>query len=373
LDNIFIIHFSPLEFYPPVQNLIRVLEKQTLRKKIFILTTYCHSDIFSPINSKNPLIKIIHLGSGGRSKNKIFRGINYLYFYLGAIFYLLFFRPIKVFYYETLSSFPAFIYKEFIRKKSSLMIHYHEYTSPGEYNDGMKLTKWFHKLEKKLYSKSDWLSQTNQYRIELFLNDIYPIKIKNQQCVPNFPPDYWRGNPKNLISTPVKLIYVGSMSLDTMYTREFAEWIVLQNGKVIWDIYSHNTDDDVVKYIKALNSPFISFYKGIDYNELPLLLRKYDVGVILYNGHIPNYIYNAPNKLFEYLCCGLDVWYPDIMIGCREYQSEKNVPKVLKLDFSRLNQYEVSDLIERNPDSIISRHDFSAESNLLPLINYFLR
>lgn len=49
---------------------------------------------------------------------------------------------------------------------------------------------------------------------------------------------------------------------------------------------------------------------GINYSDLPGVIRAYDVGVILYNGHIANYVFNAPNKLFEYLACGLDVWSP---------------------------------------------------------------
>lgn len=47
----------------------------------------------------------------------------------------------------------------------------------------------------------------------------------------------------------------------------------------------------------------------IDYYELPKELIKYDIGLVLYKGHIPNYIYNVPNKVYEYLACGLQVWY----------------------------------------------------------------
>ena len=111
-----------------------------------------------------------------------------------------------------------------------------------------------------------------------------------------------------------------------------------QQGGVTWDIYTAN-----IRMMHAGISPhclllFITLHEGIQYQELPDVLTKYDVGVILYTGHIENYIYNAPNKLFEYLACGLDVWFPDVMKGSMPYLTTETYPKVMAVDFNQLDQ-----------------------------------
>jgi hypothetical protein len=47
--------------------------------------------------------------------------------------------------------------------------------------------------------------------------------------------------------------------------------------------------------------------KPVDYYQLPMELVKFDVGLVLYKGTIPNHVYSVPNKVYEYLNCGLDV------------------------------------------------------------------
>ena len=92
-----------------------------------------------------------------------------------------------------------------------------------------------------------------------------------------------------------------------------------------------------------------------------------DVGVVLYNGHIPNYIYNAPNKLFEYLACGLDVWFPDVMAGSMDYVNKNGFPKVLSIDFNNLNKFDLAAAIERQGSE--SKYLFFCEEALKPLID----
>jgi hypothetical protein len=58
-----------------------------------------------------------------------------------------------------------------------------------------------------------------------------------------------------------------------------------------------------------IDSKYINLFESINYFKLPEVLIKYDVGLTIYKGFIPNYIYNVPNKVFEYLACGLKVWY----------------------------------------------------------------
>ena len=111
----------------------------------------------------------------------------------------------------------------------------------------------------------------------------------------------------------------------------------------------------------------IHIREGISYEELPNVLRKYDVGVVLYNGHIPNYVNNAPNKLFEYLACGLDVWFPEVMTGSMDYVNKNGSPRVLSIDFNNLNKFDMAAAIERQGSE--SKYLFFCEEALKPLID----
>ncbi len=92
---------------------------------------------------------------------------------------------------------------------------------------------------------------------------------------------------------------------------------------------------------------FVNSKGGIPYADLPFTLSVYDVGVILYKGHIPNYIYNAPNKLFEYWSCGLDVWFPDKMIGSLQYSRAECFPKLMPVNFDEIDKLDLNSALSR--------------------------
>jgi hypothetical protein len=172
-----------------------------------------------------------------------------------------------------------------------------------------------------------------------FQEDILPIKIDNPHVLPNYPPEKWKCKTENKKLINQKLIvYVGALGMDSMYIREFAEWVEAQEGKVVWDIYSLQNADALISYLSSIGSRYINFKGLANYYDLPAILCNYDVGVILYKGHIPNFIYNAPNKLFEYLACGLDVWFPLQMEGTRPYITQDVFPKVVAVDFEKLDE-----------------------------------
>ena len=110
----------------------------------------------------------------------------------------------------------------------------------------------------------------------------------------------------------------------------------------------HVIPQNVSEHLQKHSVDNVCLHKALEYKELPELLKQFDVGLILYNGAIDNYIYNAPNKLFEYLACGLDVWLPNVMTGSLEYVCETAKPRVLALNFNHLVQYKLSDLIGKD-------------------------
>ncbi|HRO41243.1 MAG TPA: hypothetical protein PL009_00310 [Flavipsychrobacter sp.] len=310
--------------------------------------------------------KIFRFGLSGKYLNKAVRYATYVYYNVFATLLLAFLRPSKLIYFESLSSYPAYVYKKYINRNAKIFIHYHEYTSIEEYAKGMITTQYFHRLEKKLYPEVAWLSHTNDVRMQLFLEDIAPLKVSSTHILPNYPPLSWNSVRKNGKNTPLRLIYVGSLGMKSMFVKEFTKWVVGLNGKVIWDIYSINGDNDVLEYFDAFRSPNINFKAGVSYEELPAILRQYDVGVILYNGHIPNYVHVAPNKLFEYLACGLDVWFPNVIKGTLQYISLDCSPKVVPLDFNNLEEIDLVDL-KRQPNRKCPNNYF-AEVALKPLL-----
>ena len=144
------------------------------------------------------------------------------------------------------------------------------------------------------------------------------------EVLPNYPPEAWLQFLKHQkkVTAVLRTVYVGSLSLKDTYIKEYCEWVMEQKGAVIFDIYAYNLHQDTIDYLVNLNSQYINFIKeGIEYDKMPLVLRNYDVGLILYKALSKNYEYNAPNKLFEYMACGLEIWFSDKMKGCYPYKS----------------------------------------------------
>jgi hypothetical protein len=345
-----------------VQNLLNSIDESESKVHYIIYTTSTTIKELTPIRVKSSNVKIIRLGFSGNDLNILTRYTSYFIFNIGTFCSLLYNLPRKVMYYETLSFLPVYLYKLF-NKNAGTWAHYHEYTTPQEYRGGMSLTKAFHSLERKYYGKIDVLSHTNADRMNLFLKDISPLSPKKTFILPNYPPKWWSGFERTSSAT-IRFIYIGSLSMTTMFTREFSAWVTAQAGKVTWDIYSYNITDDAKAFLDGL--PFISLKKGVNYSELPGVLVNYDIGVILYKGHISNYIYNAPNKLFEYLKMGLQVWLPQSLLGAIEYLESTNHPIVMALNFKKLTLSSGDIVLGKNVPGVIN----SAEDTYAPLIHY---
>src|SRR5690606_13517669 len=143
----------------------------------------------------------------------------------------------------------------------------------------------------------------------LFLKDHPQVDANKIKELPNYPPASWaKGKPFNnkKKSEVTQIVYVGALSLETTYIKEFCEWICEKEGEMRLDVFSYNMTNNARAYLKGINSNCIRFFEeGVEYSDLPVLLTNYDVGVILYKPLIDNFKYNAPNKLFEYMACGL--------------------------------------------------------------------
>ncbi len=342
IKKIVILHFLPLEQYPPVMNMIDYLSVNT-SVKITVLTTLPEDrfrlKLYGNTNSNVNIIR-----TSAINKGKVLRLFHYVQYYLTSFYSLIINKPDTIFYIDTLSSFSGLFYKKWISRKVRLMVHYNEYVTPDEYKHGMKLVNRFHKMELSLYRDFSWISQTNAVRLGKFrkdigMNDDALDNIFHE--LPNYPPPHWITEKKVKTDGPHKLVYVGSLGMDTMYVSELIDWINGQKGMFTLDIYAYNVDEKTKAYLSDLKeNSLVRFHGGCDYSNLPQVLPSYDIGIVMYKPFSLNTIHAVSNKIMEYLAFGLDVWFSKEMTHSLDYVREDCYPKVLAVDFMDLNHFD---------------------------------
>jgi hypothetical protein len=349
LSQIVIIHFQPLELYPPVCNLLDYLGKNSTDKIIVITTEHKGDKIFSLY--KNASQQILIKRASAIVPSSALRLFHYFFFYIDSLRCLLKHRPKSVLYFETLSSWPALMYKKIKGSKVRLLAHYHEYCSPQEYANNMLLTKVLHRKEIKMYPHSyHWISQTNEVRLQKLITDNQLESTHHSvfHTMPNYPSRYWARRKTNYgTSKKVRLVYVGSLGYDTTYLKELAEWVVKNKGHFTLDLYSHNTDEKTIAFLDSLKAEGVKFHGAINYSEMPEVLANYDVGIVIYKPVSDNWIQNAPNKVFEYLACGLDVWFSKTMTYAIKFSTEDTFPKIIPVDFENLDEFDFKKAVNR--------------------------
>lgn len=345
MQRLAIIHFNPIELYPPVMNLIDLLGRQPipgLEVRVFTSAPPAGHRLYEP---SGPGIRIIRSGSLLQMAS-LKRYAAYLHYYAGTLRRLIAWRPGAILYYETLSALPALFYRKWIRRRP-VLVHYHEYMSLPEYRNGMFLNRWLHQMERRAYAGFTWISHTNEDRVAHFIQDHPGVAMPPVRVLPNYPPSSWSRPRTTTEGGPVRFVYIGALSLDTLYVREFAQWVAGQKGQAVWDIYSTNYSEEVKTFLESFGGTTIRFRGGVEYTDLPDVLAQYQVGVILYKGHIPNYVYNVPNKLYEYLACGLDVWFPHGMLSSLSMVTKGVFPKVMAVDFDRIGEMDWRAAVDR--------------------------
>lgn len=368
MKRVFIVHLLPLEYYPPVTNLLDILGADE-QVKTAVYTT--HNNKHRPVYSHQQ-VEIYRSTYPAYVKNKLQKIWAYGRYVMGPLWHLLRFQPDAVMYYEPHSAMPVYIYKKLMNRKARIFIHNHEYYATEDFKKpAMAAVRFFHLLERRyLYKKAVWISQTNEQRLQLFKTD-YPFVDNNVlRSLANYPPMHWQ-EPAKLQKRPsdkIKLLYLGALSFENTYIEALVKYVSTYQDQLSLDIYSYNTSAEVAKFLETQNASNITYHKeGINYSDIPKIAAAYDIGVILYNGHNLNYTYNAPNKLFEYLACGLNVWVPLELEGCKPYLNENNRPVVQALDFRALSGALITDYYKTLNLPFVSRPYF-CENELQTLI-----
>ena len=319
-----IIHFQPLELYPPVVNFINCLQNHKDIDCTILSTKWKYN-----LDIKYPCFRL-----GFVTKNKFVRIFNYFYFNLVGCIILFVKRPQSIMYFETLSVFPAYVYKK-VFVKTRVLVHFHEYTTLDEYSRSSRYYKYLHSCESKLLNSATVVSHTNEDRLKLYKSDFLDAINLNLFVLPNYPPSSWYKNfdLKRPSADIIQFVYVGSINLDSLHLDIFAKYIKGLQKLAVWNIYSNHYDNKVLQYFKNLEADNIILNNGIHYADLPLTLSKYHVGVILYKGILPNHIYCVPNKLLEYYSCGLKVLCSSDLISSMKFIDNNKLKSVISIDF----------------------------------------
>lgn len=362
-----IIHFHYVGFYPPIINLLNIIKTdQKINYKVY--TT-------SPISSSFTLShdsRIIKILDSYKHNLALVRYFKYAYFNIITLLNLIVRRPQCILYYETISCWPALFYKKHIDKRVKVMVHYHELVGEKELIKESKMIQLLRPMEKKLFPMFEWISQTNTDRGTLFMNDYYKhIKPEVFHIIPNYPPRSWQKfqYPRENIQIkyPIKTVLLGSLSLQGMYLKEYCDWILGQAGKFTFDAFSFNLKEDAIKYIKNLNSDYITLHPPIPYSSVEKTLIKYDIGIILYKATDTNTKFSISNKLYEYHTCGLDVWFPKEQVSSLPLVKKDSYPKIIDLDFKSLEVTSINETISRK-NLPFSRLNFNCNEVYEPLI-----
>ncbi len=335
-----VVHWLPLEQFPPACNVLSFFSTET--RLLVCCATSVRMQERQVFGCPGVDIRRAMFPSAGLGR--LFRIRQFVVLFWVMLRTLIRFRPQVILYFEPHSAPAVFLYLLWNRS-ARLFIHYHEYRELSHYRDrGNAIARLGHWLECCwLFQRCEWISHTNADRVRMFLQDHPRVPERLMRTMPNYPPAEWVGTPVSSprpMAGPLRLVYVGAVSLQDTFIREVADWVTKRGeSQVTLDIYAGSTAETARDYLLTLQSPAVRFHPaGVPYSRLPEILQHFDVGLILYRGTTRNYIYNAPNKLFEYLLCGLEVWYPMQMLGIRPVAEELKHQQVLELDFTNSSQ-----------------------------------
>lgn len=344
--KVVLIHWFPIEQFPPAQNLVNELAN-TDRIEVTCCTTHKADANYSFSNDKVTFRRTPFPQLG---QYKLVRLLRFLHFPWICFLTVVLNRPSVLIYMEPHSA-PAAFTPLLLLSKCRLVVHYHEYRDPKHFLEkGNALARLGNFLEKWwLHRRADWISHTNNDRIRLFLSDYPSVSFDKLHAIPNLPPRSWQRQTDastRAETSPLRFVYVGAVSLRDTYIQNLVSWFhTLPKNSVTLDLYINNIDSSTADF---LNQQIVENLRvcigGVPYDQLPTILPKYDIGLILYRCTSTNYIYNAPNKLFEYLTCGLSVIYPNQMVGVHPYARTHCQPWVKSVDFECLSEITLEEL-----------------------------
>ncbi|MFC1795956.1 hypothetical protein ACFL1V_02530 [Pseudomonadota bacterium] len=334
------LHNLPLEYYPPASNFLD-LAGQSKEAEVRVFTTHNRKQ---RKEYESEAIKITRSNPPDPQAFAPWRLLVALWWHLRTAISLLSLRPDAIIYVEPHSAIAAYLYCRFFQGSARLFIHHHEFYELENYDrPGMRMPRLGNHLERSyLFQRAVWISQTNMDRLRLAKRDNPDISSSVWNILPNYPPQTWAERTparfQQAMRSPLRLIYVGSASFEDTYIEEIVRWAAAFPEQVELHVCGYNVAPDVWDWLAKEQFANVSYdARGYVYEDLPSVLETFDIGLVLYKGNTTNFIYNVPNKVFEYLQCGLDVWYPVEMAAIRNFQFQ-SPDSLRELNFARLNE-----------------------------------
>jgi hypothetical protein len=337
------IHQLPLEIYPPATNALAILSRQE-GWELRVWTSAAQKGLAF---FEGEDVVVSRPDFPGPRCGSVARLAGFVRWHLRVARELACWRPEAVITVEPHSALAVWMYYRFFGGAARLFIHHHEYYAPGDFlKPGSRTSRICHYFEKTdLFERAEWVSQTNEKRLRMMMDDCAAVTEPKSRLWPNHPPGEWGGRaraamvcrPPKEPAQPLRLVCVGSLSFEDTFIREVAEWVAAQPGEVSLHVCGNNVRPDVWQWLAALDASNITCQPaGCAYAELPELLVRFDVALVLYKGSTLNFVHNVPNKAVEGLVCGLEVWYPPEMAGMRDFHVQSPALPLREVDFRRL-------------------------------------
>ncbi len=155
---------------------------------------------------------------------------------------------------------------------------------------------------------SDAILHAEPNRMEYFKKK-YGGGTKVQTVIENFPHYHAKGLPPDPGDGPVKVIYLGALGNDR-YTHELIVAGRAMEGVVELDFVGFATPEvmaDLDRRYGKKPAPNIRILPPVAYDEIPVLLENYHIGIALYKNTNLNNYFCAPNKVYDYLMSGMAV------------------------------------------------------------------
>jgi hypothetical protein len=349
-----VLHFQALEKFPPAMNLLNYLAGKDRPVQCYTI-----SRGKSYWQYENTTHRIFRFGVESGSAAK--RYFSFFIFNVFTLISLIIHRPRYVFYYDTLSVLPAYIYKKLFNK-TTLMVHHHEFMHASEYKSNSSYLKLLYTVEQSAFSQAGWISQTNSERLQLFSSSHPQLPIGVLREFPNYPPLNWFKSAAALEKQrekPIKFVYVGAVSLYGTYLQEICLWIHQFSGDAELDIYSGNISEDARVFLLSLESSYIRLLPEVIYFDLPPILSAYNIGLVIYKDYSDNVRYSVPNKVLEYYACGLDVWCSDKLLSTKQFKEINHLQQIQMIDFTDLDTRFLEDMIVKRD---LDRRWFACDS-----------
>lgn len=223
-------------------------------------------------------------------------------------------RPDIVYCHDYYSSLLA---RLIISKKycNSIIYDAHELFVPM---DGYKLDlhqRIFYLFEKSIINKVDLLIGTNKERVDIMKRHYKltkaPIIIRNISQLQIYENDITSNISRDLDEffeqDGITLVYAGCVSKDRRIDTLLSSALKYSNKFKVLIVGDGNQLKELKEFSLNNKELLVAFTGSVPYSALGYVLSRCDIGYINYPTDIPNNIYCASNKIYEYTSVGLPI------------------------------------------------------------------